>query len=118
MMPLEQEWKAIHAQGYVICLQKQMEGDELYTWKHTKNAEPLFHRVLGYINAPHMGVRKLGLRFGMYTDDTQTTLALATSIVENQALVPRHAGILSLLDYEIHMLSDLFSTSLLPVLLH
>jgi ADP-ribosylglycohydrolase len=40
-----------------------------------------------------MGVRKLGLRYGMYTDDTQTTLALATSIVEKQGLDPGHTGI-------------------------
>ncbi|ELR19104.1 ADPribosylglycohydrolase superfamily protein [Acanthamoeba castellanii str. Neff] len=37
-------------------------------------------RALSYINATHMGVRKLGMRYGMYTDDTQTALALATSL--------------------------------------
>jgi ADP-ribosylglycohydrolase len=50
-------------------------------------------RALSYINATHMGVRKLGMRYGMYTDDTQTALALATSLVENQALDPGHAGL-------------------------
>jgi len=45
-----------------------------------------------------MGVRKLGMRYGMYTDDTQTALALATSLVENQALDPCHAGLAATTD--------------------
>eukprot|EP00026_Physarum_polycephalum_P010401 Phypoly_transcript_10564.p1 GENE.Phypoly_transcript_10564~~Phypoly_transcript_10564.p1 ORF type:complete len:390 (+),score=58.37 Phypoly_transcript_10564:164-1171(+) len=33
-----------------------------------------------------------GVRYGVYTDDTNATLALASSIVENGNLVPKHAA--------------------------
>lgn len=40
----------------------------------------------------HMGMHQAGLRTGMYTDDTNSTLALAHSLVEKKALVPLHAA--------------------------
>eukprot|EP00727_Mastigamoeba_balamuthi_P000159 m51a1_g1014 hypothetical protein (321) ;mRNA; f:615444-617931 len=40
----------------------------------------------------HMGVGHLGPRYGMYTDDTQSTLALAASLVERRGLDPQHVA--------------------------
>lgn len=45
-----------------------------------------------FIYAAHMGVYHLGLRRGTYTDDTQSTLALAWSLVERQGLDPNHVA--------------------------
>ena len=45
-----------------------------------------------YHSGFHMGVELLGQRRGMYTDDTQTTLALASSLVEEGALHPQKVG--------------------------
>eukprot|EP01125_Pyxidicula_operculata_P004483 TRINITY_DN1698_c0_g1_i1.p1 TRINITY_DN1698_c0_g1~~TRINITY_DN1698_c0_g1_i1.p1 ORF type:complete len:312 (+),score=33.46 TRINITY_DN1698_c0_g1_i1:253-1188(+) len=39
-----------------------------------------------------MGMRSSGLRFAMYTDDTNSTLALASSLLENNGLLPIHAA--------------------------
>eukprot|EP01121_Diplochlamys_sp_Union-15-3_P013282 TRINITY_DN409_c0_g1_i4.p1 TRINITY_DN409_c0_g1~~TRINITY_DN409_c0_g1_i4.p1 ORF type:complete len:346 (-),score=65.15 TRINITY_DN409_c0_g1_i4:86-988(-) len=39
----------------------------------------------------HMGLKEV--RKGMYTDDTNSTLALASSLVENKGLVPSHAAL-------------------------
>jgi ADP-ribosylglycohydrolase len=47
-------------------------------------------KLKDFIHAKHMGA--IGVRFGMYTDDTNSALALASSIVENKALVPKHAA--------------------------
>jgi len=40
----------------------------------------------------HMGMHQAGIRTGMYTDDTNSTLALASSLVEKHALVPLHVA--------------------------
>jgi len=40
----------------------------------------------------HMGLYHLPPRWGMYTDDTNSTMALAFSLVENQGLWPLHTA--------------------------
>jgi ADP-ribosylglycohydrolase len=44
------------------------------------------------IAAPHMGIPELGPRIHMYTDDTNSMLALAHSLVVNEGLKPIHAA--------------------------
>mmetsp|Transcript_9609 Transcript_9609/g.23645 ORF Transcript_9609/g.23645 Transcript_9609/m.23645 type:complete len:336 (+) Transcript_9609:225-1232(+) len=45
-------------------------------------------RVRSFVPCTHMGVRHLGGRYGMYTDDTNSTLALAESLAERKAVDP------------------------------
>lgn len=40
----------------------------------------------------HMGLYELPARYGMYSDDTNSTLALATSLVEKQGLMALHCA--------------------------
>eukprot|EP01099_Mayorella_cantabrigiensis_P003459 TRINITY_DN2658_c0_g4_i3.p1 TRINITY_DN2658_c0_g4~~TRINITY_DN2658_c0_g4_i3.p1 ORF type:complete len:354 (-),score=72.55 TRINITY_DN2658_c0_g4_i3:366-1427(-) len=49
---------------------------------------PLKDMKLGY----HMGAHHCGLRIGMYTDDSNALLALASSLVEKKTLDPRHCA--------------------------
>jgi len=44
--------------------------------------------VRNFVPCTHMGVRHLGFRYGMYTDDTNNTLALATSLAEKKGIDP------------------------------
>ncbi|CAF2577878.1 unnamed protein product [Rotaria sp. Silwood2] len=44
------------------------------------------------IKAPHMGIPELGPRIHMYTDDTNSMLALAHSLVVNGGLKAKHAA--------------------------
>eukprot|EP01080_Neovahlkampfia_damariscottae_P003039 gene3039-5049_t len=48
--------------------------------------------VTDFISAAHMGIYELGERYGMYTDDTNSTLALATSLVQKQYLDAKHCA--------------------------
>lgn len=45
--------------------------------------------IKDFLSAKHMGIYHLEPRFGMYTDDTNSILALATSLVQNQCLNPK-----------------------------
>jgi len=45
-----------------------------------------------FMPGKHMGLYNLPNRWGMYTDDTNSTLALASSLVDNQGLWPLHAA--------------------------
>jgi len=46
-----------------------------------------------FVPCTHMGVRNLGYRYGMYTDDSNSTLALATSLVSKKAINPADCGL-------------------------
>jgi len=41
----------------------------------------------------HMGVRNLGFRYGRYTDDSNSTLAIANSIVDNKGICPQDCAL-------------------------
>jgi ADP-ribosylglycohydrolase len=45
-----------------------------------------------FIFAPHMGIEYRGSLYGRYTDDTQTSIGLAASLVSCQGLNPLHAA--------------------------
>lgn len=46
-------------------------------------------KAYDYMEAEHMGVPQEGKRRGMYTDDSQSMLALATSLMESKGVDPQ-----------------------------
>lgn len=74
--------------GSLLC---GLIGDALgaavegYGWQEIAKTHK---EVTDYIEATHMGVRHLGKRIGMFTDDGNATLALLTSLVEEKSLHP------------------------------
>jgi len=78
----------------VGCLLSVMIGDALGSavegWGH-KHIGDVYNGLLrDYKHGKHMGLTEV--RKGMYTDDTNSTLALASSLVENKGLLPSHAA--------------------------
>ena len=78
--------------GSVLC---HMIGDQLGAAVEGFSAGRIKHEygiVRDDIAAPHMGIPELGPRIHMYTDDTNSMLALAHSLVVNGGLKPIHAA--------------------------
>ena len=77
------------------CLLCHMIGDQLgagvegYTVVRIKRE---YGTVRNDVQAPHMGIDELGPRIHMYTDDTNSMLALAHSLAVNGGLRPKHAA--------------------------
>jgi len=78
----------------VGCLLTAMIGDILGAscegylgWNVRTNSSD--GKIRDFVQTVHMGVEELGKRYGMYTDDTNSTLALATSLVQNSGLNPK-----------------------------
>ena len=63
---------------------------EGYPSKHISKYYP--NGITDFIKAKHMGIYDLEERYGMYTDDTNSTLALATSLVQKQYLDAKHCA--------------------------
>eukprot|EP00008_Paramoeba_atlantica_P009987 CAMPEP_0201482948 /NCGR_PEP_ID=MMETSP0151_2-20130828/7196_1 /ASSEMBLY_ACC=CAM_ASM_000257 /TAXON_ID=200890 /ORGANISM="Paramoeba atlantica, Strain 621/1 / CCAP 1560/9" /LENGTH=180 /DNA_ID=CAMNT_0047865871 /DNA_START=37 /DNA_END=576 /DNA_ORIENTATION=+ len=80
----------------VGCLLSCMFGDALgapVEGLRKEDIKKTFGRVTQFLHGPHMGVMKLSDdRYCCYTDDTNTILALATSLVERNGLDPAHAA--------------------------
>lgn len=78
--------------GCVLC---HMIGDQLGAGVEGYSAARIKRehgRVVDDVKAPHMGIEELGPRIHMYTDDTNSMLALAYSLVVNEGLKPQHAA--------------------------
>lgn len=77
------------------CLLAGMCGDILgaaaegYTPKQVENE---FGELRSFVPSYHMGANHFGKRYGMYTDDTNSMLALATSLVDCQGLDPKYTA--------------------------
>jgi poly(ADP-ribose) glycohydrolase ARH3 len=72
------------ADRFVGCLLGAMVGDAMGAAVEGMNASGIqrkYGAVTDFIAAPHMGIKEEGDRFGMYTDDTNSMLALAQSLV-------------------------------------
>jgi poly(ADP-ribose) glycohydrolase ARH3 len=67
-------------------------GASVEGWPSSLISKKFPEGVKDFLTATHMGIGHLGPRFGMYTDDTNSTLALATSLVQKQFLDPKHAA--------------------------
>eukprot|EP01119_Soliformovum_irregulare_P022107 TRINITY_DN749_c0_g1_i7.p1 TRINITY_DN749_c0_g1~~TRINITY_DN749_c0_g1_i7.p1 ORF type:complete len:392 (-),score=96.82 TRINITY_DN749_c0_g1_i7:699-1874(-) len=81
---------------FVGCLIGGMVGDILGAavegWRIKEIADTYPDGLRDFVSCVHMGVEMLGKRYGMYTDDTNSTLALAHSLVTNKGLDPGHAA--------------------------
>ncbi|CAF1331614.1 unnamed protein product [Adineta steineri] len=78
--------------GSLLC---HMIGDQLGAGVEGRSSGRIKHDhgvVRDDIEAPHMGIPELGPRIHMYTDDTNSMLALASSLVLNSGLKPIHAA--------------------------
>lgn len=82
--------------GALLC---SMIGDAMGASVEGHSREHAVRKVLyatgqawDYMPAAHMGVPHLGDRKGMYTDDSQSMLALATSLAQRQKLSPPDAA--------------------------
>ncbi|KAH3744529.1 ADPribosylglycohydrolase superfamily protein [Pelomyxa schiedti] len=69
------------------CLGATVEG-----WGADQIHERYPSGLRNFYYAAHMGVYNLGLRRGVYTDDTQSALALAWSMVQKGGLDPGHCA--------------------------
>jgi poly(ADP-ribose) glycohydrolase ARH3 len=80
----------------VGCLLGVMIGDVLGAGVEGMRAKEVNiefpNGVSRFIGRSHLGVKELGPRRGMYTDDTQSTMALADSLVTQGKLDPEHAA--------------------------
>ncbi|CAF1263644.1 unnamed protein product [Rotaria sp. Silwood1] len=77
------------------CLLCHMIGDQLGAGVEGYSAAKIkseYGTLCDDVAAPHMGVEELGPRIHMYTDDTNSMLALAHSLVTNRGLKPKHAA--------------------------
>lgn len=76
--------------GSILCC---MIGDVLVSavegWSFSLIKKRYPNGIKDFIKATHMGIYHLEPRYGMYTDDTNSVLALATSLVQNQGLDPK-----------------------------
>jgi ADP-ribosylglycohydrolase len=78
--------------GSLLC---HMIGDQLGAGVEGHSAARIKREqgvVRDDIKAPHMGIPEMGPRIHMYTDDTNSMLALAHSLVVNDGLKPKHAA--------------------------
>jgi ADP-ribosylglycohydrolase len=78
--------------GSLLC---HMIGDQLGAGVEGHSAARIKREqgvVRDDIKAPHMGIPEMGPRIHMYTDDTNSMLALAHSLVVDDGLKPKHAA--------------------------
>jgi ADP-ribosylglycohydrolase len=77
----------------VGCILTVMVGDVLGAcvegWTQNEIVKSYPEGVTTFQKATHMGIYDLPPRYGMYTDDTNSTLALANSLVEKQFIDPK-----------------------------
>lgn len=86
---------ALHSDRCVGCILSVFIGDALGAavegWGRTR-IRTNHGRLRDFVPSRHMGVEHLPLRCGVYTDDTNSTLALADSLVACQGLDAQHAA--------------------------
>jgi len=65
-------------------------GSSVEGWEIEKLKKQYPNKLRDFIPGVPMGVREV--RYGCYTDDTNASLALASSLVENSGLIPKHVA--------------------------